>query len=52
MKKGSRSGAMVLAGCMNKLRERDKDLLEACYGRSSRGPGRGADPGPIGSEHP
>ena len=26
---------MALAGCMKKLRERDKDLLEACYGRSA-----------------
>ena len=26
---------VVLAGCMKKLRERDKDLLEACYGRSA-----------------
>jgi RNA polymerase sigma-70 factor (ECF subfamily) len=25
----------ALAGCMKKLRERDKDLLEACYGRST-----------------
>jgi RNA polymerase sigma-70 factor, ECF subfamily len=25
----------VLAGCMKKLRERDKDLLEACYARSA-----------------
>ncbi len=25
----------ALAGCMKKLRERDKDLLEACYGRSA-----------------
>jgi RNA polymerase sigma-70 factor, ECF subfamily len=25
----------ALAGCMKKLRERDKDLLEACYTRSS-----------------
>ncbi len=25
----------ALAGCMSKLRERDKDLLEACYGRSA-----------------
>ena len=25
----------ALAGCMNKLRERDKDLLEACYSRSA-----------------
>jgi RNA polymerase sigma-70 factor, ECF subfamily len=25
----------ALAGCMEKLRERDKDLLEACYDRSS-----------------
>ena len=25
----------ALAGCMKKLRERDKDLLEACYARSS-----------------
>jgi RNA polymerase sigma-70 factor (ECF subfamily) len=24
----------ALAGCMKKLRERDKELLEACYGRS------------------
>ena len=26
---------VVLAGCMKRLRERDKDLLEACYGRSA-----------------
>jgi RNA polymerase sigma-70 factor (ECF subfamily) len=26
---------MVLAGCMKKLPDRDKDLLEACYDRSS-----------------
>lgn len=26
---------MVLAGCMKKLADRDKDLLEACYDRSS-----------------
>jgi RNA polymerase sigma-70 factor (ECF subfamily) len=26
---------MALAGCMNKLRQRDKDLLEACYGPSA-----------------
>jgi RNA polymerase sigma-70 factor (ECF subfamily) len=25
----------ALAGCMKKLRERDKDLLEACYGRQA-----------------
>ena len=25
----------ALAGCMKKLRERDKDLLEACYGRTA-----------------
>ena len=25
----------ALAGCMNKLREHDKDLLEACYSRSA-----------------
>jgi RNA polymerase sigma-70 factor, ECF subfamily len=25
----------ALAGCMKKLRERDKELLEACYGRST-----------------
>jgi RNA polymerase sigma-70 factor (ECF subfamily) len=24
----------VLAGCMNKLRQKDRELLEACYGRS------------------
>jgi RNA polymerase sigma-70 factor (ECF subfamily) len=25
----------LLAGCMKKLRDRDKDLLETCYGRST-----------------
>jgi RNA polymerase sigma-70 factor, ECF subfamily len=25
---------VALAGCMKKLRERDRDLVEACYGRS------------------
>jgi RNA polymerase sigma-70 factor (ECF subfamily) len=25
----------ALAGCVSKLRDRDKDLLEACYGRSA-----------------
>ena len=30
-----RLATLRLAGCMNKLRERDKDLLEACYSRSA-----------------
>jgi RNA polymerase sigma-70 factor (ECF subfamily) len=28
----------ALAGCMKKLRQRDQDLLDACYGRSVRIP--------------
>ena len=42
----------ALAGCMKKLRARDKELLEACYGRSVRRSGGRRPLGPVAAEHP
>ena len=40
----------ALAGCMKKLRQKDRELLEACYERSASMP-EVAQPGPVDSQH-